>query len=148
MRSRPLRTTRIQNNHHVAELGNSNVKQRRGWSSKNFSSSHTPLSFGTRYELSQITKRSMHGKPVFPMTIRKLPSSRGSTALWKEIIESGVSVNPRSLNIEAGVKIPLEWCKQLLGVVGVILLTTKLLTGHHCQAQGPRLGCVQSRASE
>lgn len=32
----------------------------------------------------------------------------GTTAFWKEIIESGVSVKPRSLNIDAGVKIPLD----------------------------------------
>lgn len=115
MMSRPLRTTRIQNSHHVAALGKSKVKQRRGWSSKNLNSSHTPLLCGTRNELSQITKRSMHGKPVFPITMRKLPSRRGNTALWKETIESGVSVKPRSLNREAGVNIPLGLRKLLLG---------------------------------
>jgi len=133
MRSRPFRTTRIQNSHHVAALGKSKVKQRRGWSSKNLNSSHTPLFCGTRNELSQITKRSMHGKPVFPITMRKLPSRRGNTAFWKEIIESGVSVKPRSLNREAGVNIPLGLRKLLLGYGITALLTTTLVTGHRYQ---------------
>jgi hypothetical protein len=55
-----------------------------------------------------MTKRSMHGKPVLPMMIRKVPSNSGKTAFWKETIESGVSVKPRSLNNEAGVKKPLD----------------------------------------
>lgn len=49
----------------------------------------------------------MQGKPVFPMMMRKLPSSNGRTAVWKEFMESGVRVKPRSLNIEAGVNMPL-----------------------------------------
>ena len=51
--------------------------------------------------------RRVHGNPVFPMTIRTEPSRSGKTANWKEIIESGVSVNPRSLKKVAGVKTPL-----------------------------------------
>ena len=50
---------------------------------------------------------NIHGKPVFPMMIRNAPNNRGTTAYSKDIIESGVRVNPRSLNIEAGVKKPL-----------------------------------------
>lgn len=49
----------------------------------------------------------MQGNPVFPIMIRKVPRSKGTVANWNDIIESGVSVKPRSLNIEAGVKIPL-----------------------------------------
>jgi len=54
-----------------------------------------------------MTRRSKQGKPVLPAMIRKTPSKRGNTAVWKDIIESGLSVKPRSLNIEAGVKNPL-----------------------------------------
>ena len=53
-----------------------------------------------------MTNRSMQGKPVFPMMIKKVPRSRGSTANWNETMESGVSVKPRSLNMDAGVKKP------------------------------------------
>lgn len=45
---------------------------------------------------------------MLPITIRKDPISNGTTAVWNDIIESGVRVKPRSLNIEAGVNIPLN----------------------------------------
>ena len=54
-----------------------------------------------------MTNLSIHGNPVLPMIMRKLPKSNGKIAYWKEIIESGVRVKPRSLNMEAGVKKPL-----------------------------------------
>ena len=66
-----------------------------------------PLSVGTSRLMVHIMPRSIHGNPVFPMTIRNDPSNKGTIAVWKEIIESGVSVKPRSLNIVAGVKTPL-----------------------------------------
>lgn len=50
----------------------------------------------------------MQGNPVFPIIIRKAPSKSGTTAVWNDSMESGVSVKPRSLNIEAGVKMPLK----------------------------------------
>lgn len=100
--------TRIQKSHQVALVGKRRVKQRRGWSSKKLSSSHVSLFAGTKIDETHITNRSMHGNPVLPTMMRKLPIRSGSTASWKEIIESGVSVKPRSLNIEAGVKIPLK----------------------------------------
>ena len=53
-------------------------------------------------------KRSIQGNPVFPIMMRNVPMKRGTTAFWKEIIESGVSVKPRSLNKDAGVNIPLD----------------------------------------
>lgn len=56
-------------------------------------------------------KRSMQGKPVLPIITRKVPSKSGTAASWNEIIESGVIVNPRSLNIEAAVKTPLSHCQ-------------------------------------
>jgi len=34
----------------------------------------------------------MHGKPVFPMMIKKIRRSKGNTAVGKEFIESGVRV--------------------------------------------------------
>jgi hypothetical protein len=52
--------------------------------------------------------RNMHGNPVLPARIKKIPRMSGSRARWKETIESGVKVNPKSLNIDAGVKIPLS----------------------------------------
>lgn len=107
-RSIPLSTTRIQKSHHVAVLGNRRVKQRLGWSSKNLNSSQTPLLRGTNLEVAQMTNLSMQGKPVFPMTMRKDPMRRGTTAVSKELNESGVSVKPTSLNNEADVKIPLS----------------------------------------
>jgi len=53
-------------------------------------------------------KRSIQGNPVLPMIMRKLIRRRGRTAYSKEIILSGVRVNPRSLKAEAEVKIPLN----------------------------------------
>ena len=73
------------------------------------SSSQILLLLGTIKDDAQMTSRSMHGKPVFPMMIRKLPNRRGSTAFWNEIIESAVMVKPRLLNIAAGVNIPLVY---------------------------------------
>jgi hypothetical protein len=64
------------------------------------------LLLGTILEYIQMVKRSIQGKPVLPMIIRKVPSTRGHIASWKETIESGVSVKPRSLNKEAEVKKP------------------------------------------
>lgn len=55
-----------------------------------------------------MTKRSMHGNPVLPMMIRKVPRSNRNTASWKDNMESGVRVNPRSLNKDGAVKIPLR----------------------------------------
>ena len=107
IRSMPFSSTRTQKSHQLAPLGNKSVKQRRGWSRRNLNSSHTPLRYGTHFEQSQITKRSMQGKPVFPMMIRKVPRRSGRTASWKRTMESGLRVNPRSLNSEAGVKNPL-----------------------------------------
>ena len=49
----------------------------------------------------------MQGNPVLPMMIRKDPNKSGKTACSKDIMESGVSVKPRSLNSEADVKMPL-----------------------------------------
>lgn len=106
-RSIPLRRTNIQKSHQVAVLGNRRVKQRLGWSSRNLNSSQIPLSRGTTFEAAQMTNLNMHGKPVFPMTIRKEPMRRGTIAVWKETNESGVSVKPTSLNNEEDEKIPL-----------------------------------------
>ncbi len=50
----------------------------------------------------------MQGNPVFPITMRKAPSNRGTIAVWNDSMESGVSVKPRSLNKDAGVKMPLR----------------------------------------
>ena len=103
----PFKTTRTQNNHQVAFEGNSSVKHLRGWSSKNRNSSQTPLPLGTHFSVIQMMKRSMHGKPVFPMMIRNVPNKSGKVANWKDTIEFGVNVKPKSLNIDAGVKKPL-----------------------------------------
>ena len=50
----------------------------------------------------------MQGNPVFPMIMRKAPNRSGRTAVWNDSMESGVSVKPRSLNMDAGVKMPLK----------------------------------------
>jgi hypothetical protein len=107
MRSMPFRRMSTQNNHQLALLGNKSVKQRRGWSRRNLNSSQTPLLYGTHLEQSQIVKRSIQGKPVLPMMMRKVPKSRGRTHCLKRTMESGFRVNPKSLNMEAGVKKPL-----------------------------------------
>ena len=98
---------RIPNRAQVAVLGNIKVKHRRGWSSRKRSSSQIAEVWGTTLLHSQIVNLSKHGKPVFPMTIRKPPRARIQTAPWKDIIESGVSVKPRSLKRVADVKMPL-----------------------------------------
>jgi hypothetical protein len=59
-------------------------------------------------DTSQMMNLSMQGNPVLPMMIKNVPSTRGRTATWKETMESGVSVRPRSLNKDAGVKKPLD----------------------------------------
>ena len=60
------------------------------------------------FDSSHMTNRSIHGNPVLPIIMRNVPKRSGRTALWKDIIESGVKVNPRSLNNDAGVKMPLN----------------------------------------
>ena len=55
-----------------------------------------------------MTILSMQGNPVFPIMMRKDPRRSGTTAVWNDSMESGVSVKPRSLNKDAGVKTPLE----------------------------------------
>lgn len=50
----------------------------------------------------------MQGNPVLPMIMRKAPSKSGTMAVWNDCMESGVSVKPRSLNMDAGVKMPLD----------------------------------------
>lgn len=106
IRSTAFRRTSTQNSHQLALLGNRSVKHRRGWSSRKRSSSHMPLVLGTHMEVAHMTNRSTQGNLVLPMMIRKVPNNKGKTACWKEIIKSGVRVNPKSLNIEAGVKKP------------------------------------------
>lgn len=101
-----MRSTRSQNSHQVAPDGNRSVKQRRGWSSRNFSSSHIPLPRGTILDETQMMKRSMTGKPVLPMTMRKLMARSGHVAMLNEFMLSGVRVKPRSIKAECGVKIP------------------------------------------
>ena len=93
---------------HVAELGKRRVKQRRGWSSRNLISSQRENCSGTTFPPIQIMNRSIQGNPVLPMMIKKLPRSRGSTAPWNDIMESGVSVKPRSLKRVAEVNMPLQ----------------------------------------
>ena len=106
IKSKPLRTTKIQNNHQVALDGNNKVKHRRGWSSKNFNSSKIPLFFGTYREVIQMMIRSMIGNPVFPIMIKKDINNNGQTAVLKDIMLSGVRVYPRSVKAELAVKIP------------------------------------------
>ena len=50
----------------------------------------------------------MQGNPVFPIIMRNAPSNSGTIAVWNDSMESGVSVKPRSLNMDAGVKMPLR----------------------------------------
>jgi len=106
--SSPFRTTRTQNNHQVALLGKSKMKHRRGWSSKKRNSSYRELPRRTSFDRTQMMKRSMIGNPVLPMTMRKLPRRRGKIAYWKDTMESGVSVKPRSLNMDVEVNTPLQ----------------------------------------
>jgi hypothetical protein len=80
-KSKPFRITKIQNSHHVAFDGKSRVKQRRGWSSRNFVSSYIPLLRGTHFEVTQMMIRSMIGNPVLPMMIKKLITKSGQTAV-------------------------------------------------------------------
>ena len=56
-----------------------------------------------------MTKRSIQGKPVLPMMIKKVPKSMGTYADWNEMNESGVNVNPTSLNNVALEKKPLKF---------------------------------------
>lgn len=92
----------------MAVLGKRRVKQRLGWSSRKDSSSQTPLFKGTTFAIVHMYSRSMNGKPVCPAIMRMAPIIKGTLAVRKEIIESGVSVYPQSVNIEPGVKIPLR----------------------------------------
>ena len=78
--------------------------------------------------IDQIVNLSKHGKPVLPMTIRKPPKSRIQTAPWKDIIESGVSVKPRSLNNVAGVNMPLCAFSMLEAQISKITYHQTLLT--------------------
>lgn len=131
-KSTPFSSTRIQNSHQVAFDGNSNVKQRRGWSSKNRSSSQSELSWGTHFEVAQITNLNIQGNPVLPMMIRKDPSSRGRMAVWKLSILSAVTVKPKSVNIDAGVKMPHQ-----LGATPLAIGTPR--QGSVCIIQGSRM---------
>ena len=105
-RSSPLRMTSNQKSHQVAPEGKSNVKHRRGWSSKNRSSSQRPDPREVKSEVIHIVKRSMTGKPVLPMMIKKLSKIIGSTAVLNEFMLSGVRVKPMSMKAELGVKMP------------------------------------------
>jgi hypothetical protein len=104
-----LRMTRTPKSHHVAELGKRRVKHRRGWSSKNANVSFVGDPFGKTLNRTHMINRSRQGNPVFlrmniritipgevnyPAMMRKAPSNRGNTALWKESIESLVRVYP------------------------------------------------------
>jgi hypothetical protein len=108
IRPTAFRTNENQKSHQEAVLGKRRVKQRLGWSSRNRSSSQTPRFSGTIFEIVQMNSRSVNGKPVCPAMMRIAPTNRGTTAVRNEIIESGVSVYPQSVNIDPGVKIPLR----------------------------------------
>ena len=74
----------------------------------------------------------MQGNPVFPIIIRKAPSRSGTIAVWNDSMESGVSVKPRSLNMDAGVKMPLEpRLNKYFRAQKIEGHTTRPLTGHH-----------------
>ena len=87
----------------------------------------------------------MQGNPVLPIITRKVPSKSGTAASWNEIIESGVIVNPRSLNIEAAVKNPLESLSALTYTGERILRTTRPLIDQDCQYMRPTGRFVQSK---
>lgn len=108
IRPNEFRTNENQKSHQVAILGKRRVKQRLGWSSRKRSSSQTPWLSGTIFAIVQMNSRSMKGKPVCPAMMRTAPMTRGTVAVRNEIIESGVSVYPQSVNIEPGVKMPLK----------------------------------------
>jgi hypothetical protein len=80
IRSRLLRITKIQKSHQVALLGNKSVKHRLGWSRRKCNSSQNGLSTVANFDISQMMNLNMHGNPVFPIIIKKLPSSKGNTA--------------------------------------------------------------------
>lgn len=90
----------------MASAGNSNVKHRRGWSSRNLSSSHRPVPTGTTCASTHMMKRSITGKPVLPMMMKKDMASMTKVARLKDIMLSGVSVKPRSMKAEFAVKNP------------------------------------------
>lgn len=46
----------------------------------------------THFEVTQMTKRSMQGKPVLPTMIRNPETSKGRVAVWNDTMESGVTV--------------------------------------------------------
>ena len=88
----------------------------------------------------------MQGNPVFPMIMRKDPSRSGTIAVWNDSMESGVSVKPRSLNMDAGVKMPLE--RELdtcFKAWKIEHRTTRPLTGDHHLQQVPKCCYVLSK---
>lgn len=145
--STPFRMTKIQNSHHVAVVGNSRVKHRLGWSSKNLNSSQRLELVRTIFEANHIVNLSMHGNPVLPMMMRKLPSSKGRTAYWNDNIESGVRVYPRSLNNDAGVKKPLKCVSHLCAIrlLDQQTHTTKLSTVRPLRPPIPTYQSARSR---
>lgn len=79
-----------------------------------------------------MTKRRKQGKPVLPAIIKKVPISKGKLAVWKDIMESGVSVKPKSLNMDAGVKTPLIELAHKLALQDLMReLTTRQDSGQH-----------------
>lgn len=88
----------------------------------------------------------MQGNPVFPMIMRKAPSRSGTMAVWNDSMESGVNVKPRSLNMDAGVKMPLkgelDTCFKACEIED---RTTRPLTGHHHLQQVPMCCYVLSK---
>jgi hypothetical protein len=64
-------------------------------------------SLGTILKNTQIINLNMHGKPVFPIIMRKVIIRRRKVHSWNEIIESGVNVKPTSLKEVWDVKIAL-----------------------------------------
>lgn len=68
-------------------------------------------------------KRSMQGKPVLPMMMRKVMRIRGQTAVLKRTMESGVRVKPTSLNALSAVKMAL-------GTVSLAISSSIRLTYH------------------
>jgi hypothetical protein len=99
--------TRTPKSHHVAELGKRSVKHRRGWSRRKANVSFFAEPSGITLKHIQIINLRKHGNPVFldiknrsrylsyPAIIKNEPRISGKTALWKDIIESGVNVYPR-----------------------------------------------------
>jgi hypothetical protein len=93
-----------QKSHQLADDGKRRVKQRRGWSSRKRTSSHTLLDLGTIMEKTQRQKRRMTGKALLPAKIRNDMTTSGRVDFWNEIMLSGVRVKPRSVKAELAVK--------------------------------------------